>query len=247
MAEQFSTFVMSETTFNQINVLPDDLQLKFYRAVSNYGIYGIEPKFTGIELALWIPMRDLILNSKQKNEEWLKKQRENGKKGAEKRWQCHSKNSGAIMPNSENSHNDNDNVNVNDNDNVNESGASAPLDSADEPPQSLQDALELSTLLLTTHRAEIPDYLSGKDKQTIPRWAQDIEKLIRIDKKEPEIIQQVILWVKTPGNFWFHNIESGKKLREKFERLYGQMLSGASNTGPPNVTGDVSNYFEEVG
>jgi len=98
-----------------------------------------------------------------------------------------------------------------------------------EPPQSMKDAIELSNLLLASHRLEIPDYLSGKkDAKTIQRWAADIEKLIRLDKKSPDVIRQVIQWVKTPGNFWFHNIESGAKLRKQFERLFGEMNSKRS-------------------
>jgi len=96
-------------------------------------------------------------------------------------------------------------------------------------PQSLKDALILSSLLLDLHRQVIPDYLSGKDdKKIIERWAKDIEQLIRIDKKPPETIKQVIHYVKTPGCFWFPNIQSGKKLREKYETLYSQMLRQTS-------------------
>jgi hypothetical protein len=97
-------------------------------------------------------------------------------------------------------------------------------ESKDSPVLSMTEPIELANLLLDTHRKEFPDYLSGKDtKKIMERWAEDIEKLIRIDKKMPEMIRQVILWVKTEGNFWFSNIESGKKLREKFERLFEQM------------------------
>jgi hypothetical protein len=61
MAEKtFSTFVMSETTRNQIKVLPAEIQLKFFWAVTDYGLDAIEPEFDGMELAIWIPMRDSI-------------------------------------------------------------------------------------------------------------------------------------------------------------------------------------------
>jgi hypothetical protein len=105
-----------------------------------------------------------------------------------------------------------------------------------EPPlsDSQKSSMELADLLLTSHRKEFPDYLSGKDaKKITENWARDVEKLMRIDKKPPETIRQVILWVKTPGNFWFHNIERGKKLREKFERLFGQMTGIEKKTSPP--------------
>jgi len=104
---------------------------------------------------------------------------------------------------------------------------------SDEPSPSQKSAIELSSLLLSAHRQVIPDFLSGKnDKKTIDRWAKDIEMLIRIDKKTPETIREVILWAKA-DNFWFSNIASGKKLREKYEALYGQMKTRAKSTGPP--------------
>jgi hypothetical protein len=62
---KFSTFVMSETTRNQIKALPEEMQLKYFWALMNFGLDGIEPNFDGVELALWIPMRDLIVNHQQ--------------------------------------------------------------------------------------------------------------------------------------------------------------------------------------
>ncbi|MDR2915115.1 MAG: DUF6291 domain-containing protein [Tannerella sp.] len=258
---------MSETTLNQIKVLPEQTQLKFFWAVANYGVDGIEPDFTGLELAIWIPMRDLISHTKRKDNNWREKQQRNGKKGGRPPKTQNNPdnptepnetqdNPNGVWVNSE-THNDNVNVNVNENVNVNDNpDASASFDGSSEPPlsESEKDAFELSTLLLTTHRAEIPDYLSGKDdKKTIKRWAEDIEKLIRIDGKPPDRVRQVILWAKTPGNFWFNNIQSGQKLREQFERLYGQMLEKKS-TGPPRqrISADdippeeIASYFKEV-
>jgi hypothetical protein len=100
-----------------------------------------------------------------------------------------------------------------------------PPPSPSENSESLQEAESLARLMISEHRKEFPDYLGGKDtSKIVSRWALDIEKLIRVDKKYPDNIYKVILWIKTKGNFWFTNIESGKKLREKFERLYEQML-----------------------
>ncbi|MDR1902792.1 MAG: DUF6291 domain-containing protein [Treponema sp.] len=69
MTSNFRTFVMSETLLKQINALSDELQLKFYRAVANYGIHGIEPEFTGLELVLWILMKDSIGRKKKRTSE----------------------------------------------------------------------------------------------------------------------------------------------------------------------------------
>lgn len=135
---KFSTFVMSETTRNQIRVLPQDMQLKFIWAVMDFGLDGVEPKFDGIELAIWIPMRDLILNSKRQDEVWRIKQRENGKKGGRprktlvnKETQNNPKNPGVItetqktqgfLDENPKTHNENENDNVNLNDNHNHNG-----------------------------------------------------------------------------------------------------------------------------
>lgn len=54
-------------------------------------------------------------------------------------------------------------------------------------------------------------------------WARDIDKLIRIDKRTPNQIEAVIWWAQTKSDFWGPNILSGKKLREKFDQLIGQM------------------------
>lgn len=80
----------------------------------------------------------------------------------------------------------------------------------------------LSTLLLTEHRKTDEKFLVGKDGPTVQRWAQDIDKLIRLDKRTPEEIRAVILWCQSPGCFWVSNILSGAKLREKFPTLLSQ-------------------------
>jgi hypothetical protein len=101
-----------------------------------------------------------------------------------------------------------------------------------ESSQSMTDAFSLAGLLLSLHRKEISDYLSGKnDKKTIENWAEDIEKLIRLDKKPPDVIRHVIEWVKAPGCFWFPNIQSGSKLRKQFEMLYSQMIADNKKKG----------------
>jgi hypothetical protein len=61
MNEKASSFMMNETTISQIKVLPEEHQLKFFWAVSNFGLYGTEPKFDGLEQAVWIPMREQLI------------------------------------------------------------------------------------------------------------------------------------------------------------------------------------------
>jgi exoribonuclease R len=198
----------------------------------------------------------LVLNSKRKDENWHEKQRQNGKKGGRPRkedinaiTQDNPKNPWVFdetqkthgfndkTPKSQKTHNMNKNKNKNKNMNKNKNNINVDGSSEPPPSESQKSALELSELLLSSHRKEIPDYLSGKnDSKVTQKWALDIEKLIRIDKKPPDKIRQVILWAKTPGNFWFNNIQSGEKLRKHFERLFGQMKADGGKqfgSGPP--------------
>jgi len=59
-------------------------------------------------------------------------------------------------------------------------------------------------------------------------WARDINLLICIDQRSPEEIRRVIEWCQLPGGFWGPNILSGRKLREKFDTLSGQMMRETS-------------------
>jgi len=84
-------------------------------------------------------------------------------------------------------------------------------------------AKELASLLLSKSRNLDKKFRLGKDNETITSWSTDIEKLIRIDKRDYQEIADVINWCKTDGCFWAPNIQSGRKLREKFSTLYLQM------------------------
>lgn len=66
MRNKFLSFVFPETTKKQIDAMPTaEMKLKFYEAVTNYGMYGVEPEdLSEIELLIWIPMKDLISNCK---------------------------------------------------------------------------------------------------------------------------------------------------------------------------------------
>jgi len=81
MASEFATFIMSETTVSQLKALPDNLKWKFFEAVTDYGLYGIEAEFEGLENVIWMGIRDLIFHSKRKDERWHETKRENGRKG----------------------------------------------------------------------------------------------------------------------------------------------------------------------
>lgn len=63
--KQFKSFVFPETIKKQIDSMNDAMKLKFYIAVTNYGMYDEEPTdFNDIENIIWISMRDLLDNCK---------------------------------------------------------------------------------------------------------------------------------------------------------------------------------------
>ena len=89
--------------------------------------------------------------------------------------------------------------------------------------ENTPQAKELASFLFSKCRELDTKFRIGKDKETINSWVIDIEKLIRIDKRDLQEIHDVIAWCKTGGCFWSANIQSGKKLREKFPTLVLQM------------------------
>lgn len=91
-------------------------------------------------------------------------------------------------------------------------------ESDDSQSPTMEQASELAHLLQHLHQKQDPKY-SGKPNS----WKHDIEKLIRIDGRDPDEVRSVIVWTKSPDNFWFPNIMSGKKLREKYPTLKAQM------------------------
>ncbi len=91
-----------------------------------------------------------------------------------------------------------------------------------EDSESMKQARFLSQFLFDECRRIDEKFGIGKDRVTVERWAKDIEKLIRIDKRTFYEVKEVIAWAKS-HHFWTVNIMSGVKLREKFPRLYTQM------------------------
>ena len=76
--------------------------------------------------------------------------------------------------------------------------------------------------------AKVPTTVS--DKQ---RWASEIEKMRRLDKRSEEDIWKVLNFaVKDP--FWRSNIRSTRKFREKYETLYLQMTRPKQQQAAPN-------------
>jgi hypothetical protein len=83
-------------------------------------------------------------------------------------------------------------------------------------PNSVE--FELSIRLLNHILSRNPKY----KKPNLQQWSVHIDRMIRIDKRDPGEIAAVIDWSQD-NNFWQTNILSTYKLREKFDQLWMKM------------------------
>lgn len=71
------TFIFYETFAKQLKLLDKELRYRFYEAIIEYGLYGTEPDFTGLEACAWLPIQEAIDNAKARRI----KNTEDGKRG----------------------------------------------------------------------------------------------------------------------------------------------------------------------
>jgi len=84
----------------------------------------------------------------------------------------------------------------------------------------------LSQLLCDLILARNPKF----KKPNLEAWAKDIDRMIRIDKRDPKDIEAVIKWCQA-DSFWQDNILSAGKLRKQYDQLYLKM-GKKGNQGP---------------
>jgi hypothetical protein len=74
--------------------------------------------------------------------------------------------------------------------------------------------LRLSTYLFSF----IKDRNNGHKPPDLNKWGVDMDKMIRIDARDPTDIEKVICWCQQ-DDFWKNNILSPDKLRKQFDQL----------------------------
>lgn len=79
--------------------------------------------------------------------------------------------------------------------------------------------LMIDTLLETKPDSKVPN----RDVKSLQNWAQHIDYMIRLDKREPKAISNLFRWAQR-DNFWMSNIRSPRKLREKWDTLELQKI-----------------------
>jgi hypothetical protein len=99
--------------------------LKFYEAVNEYGLYGEDTEFEGIDAALWYGMKITVDNCRGSYSEYYETQSENGKKGGAPKGNSNAKKTTQNNPNQPETTQINPNQpksSLNDNDNDNKNG-----------------------------------------------------------------------------------------------------------------------------
>ena len=81
-------------------------------------------------------------------------------------------------------------------------------------------------------------------KPNLRKWEIHIDRLIRIDKRKPEIIEQVIRWCQS-DDFWQDNILSTEKLRKQFDQLFLKMNKGCNDGRKRKPTNPDRDYHHE--
>jgi DNA-binding transcriptional ArsR family regulator len=97
-------------------------------------------------------------------------------------------------------------------------GATAPLasnEAHDLSPFS-KDVIEILELLKKSLRSLKADYRITASQEK--NWSLDIDKILKIDKRDPNEVKQIVTWV-AGDKFWAPNIKSGSKLRNQYDSL----------------------------
>jgi hypothetical protein len=92
------------------------------------------------------------------------------------------------------------------------------------PSLSLSPSIVLANLLFDLIKLRNSKFkkprMEGEDG-----WQDVIDKMIRLDNRTPEEIEEVIRWCQK-DDFWQNNILSGSKLRTQFDQLWMKMKKG---------------------
>jgi hypothetical protein len=92
---------------------------------------------------------------------------------------------------------------------------------SDAPPPSA-DAVFLCDFFLKKIKERNPEF----KEPNIKKWEASMDRLLRIDKRDPQITVELIIWAST-HNFWKAGCLSPEKLRSSYDAMRAQMDAGS--------------------
>lgn len=117
-----------------------------------------------------------------------------------------------------------------------------PHESSEEPSTSngsASDGGNPDVERLCTLLADLIEVNGSKRPNVTKAWRVACDRLMRLDERTPEQIERAIRWCQA-DDFWYRNILSMPKLREKYDRL-----RLAAKSGPPRA-GAGSSRFDDA-
>ena len=97
------------------------------------------------------------------------------------------------------------------------------------------DVMRMSDLLLEKIIKWNPEHRYARNKPSLNKWDKDIDRAMRLDGRTAEQLELMVRYIfekNTPvAQFWADNIQSGEKLREKFDKVAGQIKREHTNKG----------------
>jgi hypothetical protein len=90
----------------------------------------------------------------------------------------------------------------------------------------------------------ILDVAPKTKKPDFDKWADEIRKMVELDKHTPKEIAKVFEWANN-DNFWRINILSPSKLRQKFSQLHAKM-GNQHEINKPNVNNRTETKLERI-
>lgn len=98
-------------------------------------------------------------------------------------------------------------------------------------------AMGLSEFMLASIRQRLPKF----KQPNLASWARDCDRMIRLDKRDPEQARRLLEWM--AGDFWGTVVLCPAKLREKWDQIEAKRSSSIKTaTGKPDPTKPVR-YF----
>ena len=101
------------------------------------------------------------------------------------------------------------------------------------------DSLEMKMVKYMIKRI-LENYSAAKIPDTptkLQKWCLTFDRLMRIDQRSVDDIRAVMTWV-YQDDFWYSQIRSPNKLREKWDTLYMQMQGRKKDTDKPELLQD---------
>ena len=94
------------------------------------------------------------------------------------------------------------------------------------------DYMKLAKFLQKQILINKPDF----KQPVLQTWADDMRKLVELDKRDKHDVALVIKWCQQ-DSFWSTNILSASKLRKQFDQLYLKMKASKGSNPEPRVSG----------